>query len=123
VGNGITWKSERLDDGLIALFSLGLAVLFLLGKAVFWLIYVILFVRAVGGIFHLLAMQASTPLIVPEKHLGRLAGANQTLQGAMSIAALALGGQLPGIMPIEGRQLDQASMPFAGQATSNVTDV
>ncbi len=112
-----------MDDGLIALFSLGLAVLFLLGKAVFWHIYVILFVRAVGGIFHLLAMQASTPLIVPEKHLGRLAGANLTLQGAISIAAPAPGALLLWIMPIEERQLDQACMPSAGQATSNVTGV
>jgi MFS transporter, DHA3 family, macrolide efflux protein len=89
-------------DGLIALFSFGLAVLFVLGKAVFWHVYVILFVRAVGGVFHLLAMQASTPLMVPEKQLGRVAGINQTLQGMMSIAAPALGAVLLGLIPIQG---------------------
>jgi MFS transporter, DHA3 family, macrolide efflux protein len=89
-------------DGLIALFSLGLAVLFIFGNTAFWHVYVILFVRAVGGVFHLLAMQASTPLMVPEKHLGRVAGANQTLQGAMNIVAPAIGAVLLGIMPIQG---------------------
>jgi len=89
-------------DGLIALFSLSLAILFLLGRAAFWHVYVILFVRAVGGVFHLLAMQASTPLMVPEKHLGRVAGANQTLQGLMNILAPALGAVLLGVMPVQG---------------------
>jgi DHA3 family macrolide efflux protein-like MFS transporter len=89
-------------DGLIALFSLSLAVLFMLGIAAFWHVYIILFVRAVGGVFHLLTMQASTPLMVPEKHLGRVAGVNQTLQGAMNILAPVLGALLLGILPIQG---------------------
>jgi DHA3 family macrolide efflux protein-like MFS transporter len=91
-----------VSDSVIAAFSLGLAVLFILGKAAFWHVYIILFVRAVGGVFHLLAMQASTPLMVPEKHLGRVAGANQTLQGLMNIAAPALGAVLLGVLPIQG---------------------
>lgn len=89
-------------DSFIALFSLGLAVLFMLGHAAFWQVYVILFVRAVGGVFHLLAMQASTPLMVPEKHLGRVAGVNQALQGLMNIVAPALGAALLGVIPVQG---------------------
>jgi DHA3 family macrolide efflux protein-like MFS transporter len=99
------WNRRRImivADGVIAIFSLGLAVLFLLGKAVFWHVYIIMFVRSVGGAFHFLAMQASTPLMVPEKHLGRVAGANQTLQGAMSIVAPALGAMLLGVLPVQG---------------------
>ena len=89
-----------VSDSVIAAFSLGLALLFWQGKASFWHVYIILFVRAVGGVFHLLAMQASTPLMIPEKHLGRVAGANQTLQGVMNIVAPALGAVLLGIFPI-----------------------
>jgi MFS transporter, DHA3 family, macrolide efflux protein len=90
-----------LADSLIAVFSLGLAVLFVFEKVVFWHVYVILFVRAMGGVFHFLAMQASTPLMVPEKHLGRVAGANQTLQGGMNIAAPAFGAVLLGVLPVQ----------------------
>jgi DHA3 family macrolide efflux protein-like MFS transporter len=89
-------------DGTIALFSLGLALLFVFQVAQFWHVYVILFVRSVGGVFHLLAMQASTPLMVPQKHLGRVAGANQTLQGIMNIVAPALGALLLGFLPVQG---------------------
>jgi MFS transporter, DHA3 family, macrolide efflux protein len=96
------WNRRQVmivSDSVIAAFSLGLALLFWQGKAAFWHVYIILFVRAVG-VFHLLAMQASTPLMVPEKHLGRVAGANQTLQGVMNIVAPALGAVLLGIFPI-----------------------
>jgi len=99
------WNRRRvmiIADGIIAIFSLGLALLYMLDLAQFWHVYVILFVRAVGGVFHLLAMQASTPLMVPEKHLGRVAGANQTLQGAMNVVAPALGAMLLGILPVQG---------------------
>jgi len=99
------WNRRKLmiiADGAIALFSLGLALAFMFGLVQYWQVYVILFVRAVGGVFHLLAMQASTPLMVPEKHLGRVAGANQALQGAMNIVAPAFGAVLLGIMPVQG---------------------
>ena len=71
------WSRRRvmiIADSLIAVFTLGLAGLFVLGVVAFWHVYVILFVRAVGGVFHFLAMQASTPLMVPDRHLARVAG-------------------------------------------------
>jgi DHA3 family macrolide efflux protein-like MFS transporter len=91
-----------VSDSVIAAFSFGLVLLFWLGKTAFWHVYIVLFVRAVGGVFHLLAMQASTPLMVPGKHLGRVAGANQTLQGVTNIVAPALSAVLLGILPIQG---------------------
>ena len=57
------WNRRRvliIADGAIALFSLGLAVLFLLGKEQVWQIYVIMFIRSLGGAFHWPTMQAST---------------------------------------------------------------
>jgi DHA3 family macrolide efflux protein-like MFS transporter len=99
------WNRRKVmiaADSSIALFSLGLAVSFCLGQAQVWQVYGIIFVRALGGIFHLLAMQASTPLMVPEKHLGRVAGMNQTLQGGMNILGPVLGALLLGLISIPG---------------------
>jgi DHA3 family macrolide efflux protein-like MFS transporter len=90
-----------ISDITIAIFSLGLAGLYYFDKTQIWHIYVIIFVRALSGVFHLLAMQASTPLMVPEKQLGRVAGMNQTLQGAMNIMAPVLGALLLGLIPIQ----------------------
>lgn len=87
-------------DSLIALFSLGLALLFWMGKAQFWQVYLVILVRAVGNAFHTPAMQASTPLMVPEEHLTRVAGINQTFQGVMNMIAPPLGALLLGLLPI-----------------------
>lgn len=74
-----------MADGLIALATLGLAGLFLAGAERVWMVYAVMFFRGAGGIFHWAAMQASTSLMVPEKHLSRVAGFNQTLRGAVKI--------------------------------------
>ena len=88
-------------DGGIALLSLGLAGLFWTGRARFGYVYAVMLLRAVGQVIHMLAMQAATPLMVPDRHLARVAGMNQTLQGAMNIVAPPLGALLLGIAPIE----------------------
>lgn len=88
-------------DGATALTTLGLVLLFLTGMLQTWHIYAAMFLRAVGGAFQWPAMQASTSLMVPKEHLARLAGANQTLQGLLSIAAPPLGALLLGLMPIQ----------------------
>jgi DHA3 family macrolide efflux protein-like MFS transporter len=89
-------------DSVVATFSLGLAALFLVDQAQVWHVYLTLFVRALGGVFHLLAMEASTPLMVPEKHLSRVAGVNQILQGGMNVVSPALGALLLKVVPIHG---------------------
>ena len=53
-----------------------------------------MFLRSVGGIFHWPAMQASTSLMVPEKHFSRIAGINQALRGSLAIIAPPLGALL-----------------------------
>jgi len=89
-------------DGLIALFTLGLVLLFWTGAIQVWHIYVISFVRALGGAFHHPAMSASTALMVPEKHLSRINGINQALYGALNIVAPPLGALLIGALPMHG---------------------
>lgn len=70
-----------------------------------WHLYVVMAVRAIGGSFHWPAMQASTTLMVPQEHLSRIAGLNQTLNGVMSIAGPPLGALLMAVMPLYGIML------------------
>jgi DHA3 family macrolide efflux protein-like MFS transporter len=92
-------------DGMIALASLWLAYLFWMDATQIWHVYVIMLVRAVGGSFHWPAMQASTSLMVPEKHLARVAGLNQTLNGALSIVGPPLGALLMEVLLLYGVML------------------
>jgi DHA3 family macrolide efflux protein-like MFS transporter len=88
-------------DSLIALATLALAVLFASGKVATGHVYLIMLIRSVGTIFHWPAMSASTALMVPHHHLARVAGANQTLNGAMNIVAPPLGALLLDTFPIQ----------------------
>ncbi len=89
-------------DMSIAAATLVLAALFWMGVAQVWHIYVILFIRAVGDIFHYSAMTASTPLLVPSDQLQRVSGVNQTLRAGMNIVSPPTGALLLGILPMQG---------------------
>ncbi|HPS41171.1 MAG TPA: MFS transporter [Anaerolineaceae bacterium] len=81
-------------DASVAFFTLVLAILFAFDLIQVWHIFVVMFLRSVGGVFHWPAMQASTSLMVPDKHLARFAGLNQALRGGMNIIAPPLGALL-----------------------------
>ena len=81
-------------DSVIALAVVVLAVLYALDAVQIWHIYLLMFIRAAGGAFHWPAMQASTTLMVPERHLSRVAGLNQTLNGVANILSPPLGALL-----------------------------
>jgi DHA3 family macrolide efflux protein-like MFS transporter len=83
-------------DGTIALASLWLAYLFWMEAAQVWHVYVIMLVRAAGGRFHWAAMLAST---------SRVAGLNQTLNGALSIVGPPLGALLMEALLLHGVML------------------
>jgi DHA3 family macrolide efflux protein-like MFS transporter len=88
-------------DSMIALAVVVLAVLYALDAVHIWHIYVLMFLRAVGGAFHWPAMQASTTLMVPQEHLSRVAGLNQTLQGLTNIAVPPMGALLLEVLPMQ----------------------
>src|SRR6266498_807651 len=88
-------------DGSIALFTLLLAWLFATGRVQIWHVYAILALRALGTAFHFPAMSASTPLFVPEEHLTRISGMNQTLQGLMALVAPPVGALLISVFPTQ----------------------
>ncbi len=89
-------------DSAIALATMVLAYLFWVDAIQTWHLFVILFVRSIGGGFHNPAMQASTSLMAPESQLTRIQGLNQALQGGLSIVAAPLGALLLGLMPMQG---------------------
>lgn len=91
------WNRKKvmiIADSVVALSTLVLVILFWLGIIEVWHIYVISFVRGLGGTFHWPAVQSSTSLMVPVKHLSRVQGINQALNGVLFIAAPPLGALL-----------------------------
>jgi DHA3 family macrolide efflux protein-like MFS transporter len=89
-------------DGVIALASAWLGYLFWTDAMQIWHVYLVTLVRAIGGAFHWPAMAASTSLMVPEKHLPRVAGLNQTMGGAVNIISPPLGALLLKLLPLHG---------------------
>lgn len=103
-----------IADGLIALASLWLAFMFWQNTIEIWHIYMLMFIRSIGGSFHWPAMQASTTLMVPRKHLARVAGMNQTMYGMLYIIGAPLGALLIEILPSHSVMLvDVATAVFA----------
>jgi DHA3 family macrolide efflux protein-like MFS transporter len=88
-------------DTSIALATLGLIILFTTGLVQIWHVYVLMAIRSLGGAFHFPAMGASTRLMVPEKHLTRISGLNQTLQGIMNMIAPPIGALLIEVFPTQ----------------------
>ena len=78
----------------IAVTTLLLALVFALGKVQIWHIYLAMLIRATGAAFRWPAMQASTAIMVPQRHLARVAGLNNSLFGLASIVSPPLGALL-----------------------------
>jgi DHA3 family macrolide efflux protein-like MFS transporter len=94
-----------ISDSAVALATLTLAVLLALNvpqALMITAVYGVLFIRAVAGVFHYPAMQASTSLMVPKDQLTRIGGFNQMLQGGMIIAAPPLGALCLAVLPLFG---------------------
>jgi DHA3 family macrolide efflux protein-like MFS transporter len=89
------------DTGIAAATGV-LIILFAAGNVQVWQVYIIMLIRSLGGAFHGPAMSSSTSLMVPNQHLTRVSGLNQTLQGMLSIFAPPLGALLIVILPMQG---------------------
>jgi MFS transporter, DHA3 family, macrolide efflux protein len=98
------WDRKKImifSDLAISLMTVGLVILFFTGAIEIWHIYLAMVGRAIGQIFQWPAMQAAIANIVPEKHLSRAAGLNQTLNGIINIAAPPLGAFLMEALPMQ----------------------
>jgi MFS transporter, DHA3 family, macrolide efflux protein len=98
------WRRRHVmiaADALIAASTFVLILLFLLGYAEIWHIFVVMFARACFSAFHWPASQAATAMIVPEQHLTRVAGMNQSMQGIATVLAPPFAAVLIAFLPIE----------------------
>jgi DHA3 family macrolide efflux protein-like MFS transporter len=98
------WNRKRImlvADAVVAMATAVLALLFWMEVVQVWQVLAIIFVRALGGSFHYPAMNASTVLMVPKKHLTRIQGLNQMLMGSLNIIGAPLGALLLAVLPIE----------------------
>ena len=93
-------KTMIAADSLTALTVLVLAFLFAIEIVEYWHIFILTFLGSTCGAFHWPAMQASTTLLVPEKHLSRIGGMNQGLMGIANIIAPPMGAVLLGFLPM-----------------------
>jgi MFS transporter, DHA3 family, macrolide efflux protein len=99
------WNRRRVmivADAFVALVSAWLVYLSWSGSLAVWHIYGAMLARGLGEAFHWPAMQASTSLMVPKEHLSRVAGINQTLQGALNIVSPPLGAIALSLLPFHG---------------------
>ncbi|MBI0583504.1 MAG: MFS transporter [Methanomassiliicoccus sp.] len=97
------WNRKRVmiaADGLTALVTVALMISFALGTQSIMLIMIVLLLRSTFSGFHWPAMQASTTLMVPEGHLARISGLNESVRGLASIAAPPLGAVLIALLPM-----------------------
>ncbi|MCD5416015.1 MFS transporter [Candidatus Bipolaricaulota bacterium] len=105
------WNRRRvmmIADSFIALISLWLAYLFFTDMMQIWHVYIVILARSLGGGVHWPAMAASTTLLVPGKHLTRVAGINQMMNGALAIIGPPLGALLLVLLPLHGVMLVDA---------------
>ena len=67
-------------DLIIAAAGAVLAIIALYMELPIWMVMVVLFIRSIGTAFHSPALNAVTPLLVPEDQLTKCAGYSQSLQ-------------------------------------------
>lgn len=97
------WNRRRVmiaADLLTAAVTLVLMVLFALGLVEVVHVLLALLLRSLFSGFHWTSMQASTTLMVPEVHLARISGLNQSVRGMASILAPPLGAVLIAALPM-----------------------
>lgn len=97
------WNRRRVlifADAAIALCAFVLVITSWAGVLAAWQVFVILFLRALGGAFHWPAMQASTSLMVPHSMLSRIKGLDNALYGILRIAAPPVGALLMVVLPL-----------------------
>lgn len=80
-----------VTDVCVAAVTIVMALLIIVGFISVPLVLAIIFLRSVGTAFHMPAMQAAMPLLVPDRHLVRIASLDQGIMGLSNIGGPALG--------------------------------
>lgn len=87
-------------DSIVALMVAGLAWFFWMDRVHIGQIYLLTFLSSIAGTFQGIALEASTTMMVPERHLARVQGANQVFSGALYIGGAPLGALALAVLPI-----------------------
>lgn len=89
-----------LSDSYIALVSASIVIAGFYGEVPVWLIFVVLFLRAIGSAFHNPSLQAVTPSFVPKEELTRYAGYSQGVESVSMLLSPAVAAVLYGILDL-----------------------
>lgn len=90
-----------IADVTIAVSSLFLGILFFLGYQSIYLVYVVLFIRALGETFHKPALQSLIPQLVPSNELTKAGGFGQMISSACTMVGPMLGALLMSITTLQ----------------------
>lgn len=88
------------SDLFIAFAAAVFALLFIAGYQAYWMACVVLGVRALGGVFHMPAIQAAVPMIVPGEELVRANAWSQFLQSGAFMLGPVLGAAMYAALPL-----------------------
>ena len=88
-------------DLIIAAAGAVLAIVALYMELPVWMVMVVLFIRSIGTAFHTPALNAVTPLLVPEEQLTKCAGYSQSLQSISYIVSPAVAALLYSVWEIK----------------------
>ena len=87
-------------DMFMGLCALVFAIAFLTGNTPYWAAFLAMGLRAVGNVFHTPAIQAITPMLVPQEDLMRANGVNQFLQSGAFMLGPVLGAAMFAALPM-----------------------
>lgn len=97
------WDRKRImifSDLMIALITFVLIILFKTDQIKIGYIYIALFLRELGGVFHWPSMRSSTSLLVPKDQMARVEGMNQSIRGLINVVGPPLAALLLDASPI-----------------------
>ena len=98
------WDRRKVLMGVDAVNALAIILLmglFAAGMVTPIHVYLVMFIRSIGGAFQWPAMQASTSLMVEDEMLSKIAGLNQALIGLAAIVAPPIGVLLMDLLPLQ----------------------
>jgi Major Facilitator Superfamily. len=87
-------------DLFLGFVAVVFAVFFLTGTPPFWSVYIVLFIRAVGSVFHTPAIQSAIPMLVPPEHLIKANSWSQFMQSGAFMLGPVVGALMLGVFPI-----------------------
>ena len=90
-----------IADSAVAVSSLALAVFFIIGIKSQTLVYIVLFIRALGETFHKPALQAVIPQLVPPTELTKAGGFGQMINSACAMVGPMLGALLMSVTTLQ----------------------